>query len=69
MEIVKYISLLMALKTSKLCKSDCIRYDLKCVININVFFRDRNERSVHRIQVENERIALLISGSVCSWLS
>lgn len=69
MEILEYISLLMTLKTFKLCTSDRVRYYLKYVFNINVFFRDRNDRSVYRIQVENERISLLISGSVCLQLS
>jgi len=40
----------MTLKRFKLCKSDSIRYDLKYVININVFFRDRNDRWVYRIR-------------------
>lgn len=54
-EILKYISLLMTLKSLKLCKSDLIkRYGLKYVININIFYRDRNDRSVYGIQVENE---------------
>ena len=37
MEIFKYISSLTTLKTFNLCKSERIRYDLKYVININVF--------------------------------